>query len=58
MKLFAGILECILRKGFHQKLKQPSPLEIKGYIIYIIVIILETGAMSINILCVEPIMYN
>lgn len=48
-KLFAGIFEIILQKGFHIKLKEPSPLTFKGYCIYIIIIFLEVLSLLLNI---------
>ena len=48
-KLFAGIFEIILQKGFHIKLKEPSPLTVKDYAIYIIIIFLEVLSLQLNI---------
>ena len=57
-KLFAGILELVLRKGFHQKLKQPSPLQFKGYAVYITIVLLEATTMSLKTFEIDSELYN
>ena len=44
-KLFSGIFECVLRKTFKQKTKEPSPLFFKDYCVYTLIIILEGIAL-------------
>ena len=48
-KLFSGIFEIILQKGFQIKLKEPSPLTVKDYVIYILIIVLEVLSLLLNI---------
>ena len=45
-KLFSGILECCMRKGFKKSIKHPSPLACKDFFIYVVIIIIEILVLS------------